>query len=279
MRKKFFAFTSMLCLTCSFLLSCNNDDNDTQTPTTAVTTSKQHKDIASANKRINTIVENVFGTESSVRSKINSKIKSPECATITSDTTEDIKTVVIDFGDRCELSNGEVISGSIRMIFSLQLDTESKIEIKYTLDKIVYNDIMVSGNATTIFSFQNDTGNTKFTTTSDFSFVWKDNLTATSKTNFTTESFSGNTNPDTPASLVFYTLTTGNSITEFSNGDKYTVDITVPLRSESSCEYIVNGVMVTKENSTTITLNYGDGICDNIAIQTDADGKETTIEL
>ncbi|GGX20597.1 hypothetical protein GCM10007384_22440 [Aquimarina muelleri] len=267
----------MLCLACSFLLSCNNDDNDT--PTRAVTTSKQHKDIASANKEINSIVENVFGTESSVRSKINSKLKSPECATITSEIIDDIKTVIIDFGDRCELSNGEVISGSIRMTFSLQLDTESKIEIKSTLDKIVYKDITVNGNATTIFSFQNDTGNTKFTTKSDFSFVWKDTLTATSKTNFITESFSGHTNPDTPASLVFYTLVTGNSIAEFSNGDKYTVEITTPLRNENSCEYIVSGVITTKENSATTTLNYGDGECDNIATQTDADGNETTIEL
>lgn len=279
MKKRVFAFACMVCLVCSFLLSCNNDDNDTQTPITAVTTSKQHKDVASANKEIISIVENVFGTESSVRSKTNSKIKTPKCATITSEITEDIKTVVIDFGERCELSNGVVISGSIRMTFSLKLDNESKIEIKYTLDKVVYKDITVSGNATTIFSFQNDTGNTKFTTTSDFSFVWKDTLTATSKTNFTTESFSGSTNPDTPASLVFYSLTTGNSITEFGNGDKYSVEITVPLRNESSCEYIVSGVVVTKENSATVTLNYGDGKCDNIATQTDADGNETTIEL
>lgn len=279
MRKRIFAFTGMLCLACSFLLSCNNDDNDTQTPTISVTTSKQHKDIVSANKEINAIIENVFGTESSVRSKISSKAKSPECATVTSEVTDDIKTVVIDFGERCELSNGEVISGSIRMTFSLQLDTESKIEIKYTLDKVVYKDITVTGNATTIFSFQNDTGNTKFTTNSDFSFAWKDNLTATSKTNFTTESFASDSNPDTPASLVFYSLVTGNSITEFSNGDKYTIEITIPLRNESSCEFIVSGVMVTKENSATITLNYGDGTCDNIATQTDADGNETTIEL
>ncbi|WP_024770729.1 hypothetical protein [Aquimarina macrocephali] len=279
MKKRFFAYTGLLFITCSLLLSCSNDDDATQIPTTAVTTSKQYKDITSANKEINSVVENVFNAESNIGNKSFSKVKTPECATITSEITDQTKTVTIDFGENCELPNGEVISGSIRMSFSLKLDTESKIEISYSLDKIVYKDITVSGTATTIFSFQSDTGNTKFTTNSDFTFAWTDGVTATSKTNFTTESFSGNTNPDTPPSLIFYSLTTGNSLTEFSNGDRFAVEITTPLRNESSCQYTVSGIIATTENSAVITLNYGDGECDNIATQTDADGNETTIEL
>lgn len=279
MKKRIFAYTGLLFITCSLLLSCSNDDDETQIPTTAVTTSKQYKDITSANKEINSVVENVFNTESNIRNKSFSKVKTPECATITSEITDQTKTVTIDFGENCELPNGEVISGSIRMSFSLKLDTESKIEISYSLDKIVYKDITVSGTATTIFSFQSDTGNTKFTTNSDFTFAWTDEVTATSKTNFATESFPGNSNPDTPPNLIFYSLTTGNSLTQFSNGDRFAVEITTPLRDESSCQYTVSGVIATTENSAVITLNYGDGECDNIATQTDADGNETTIEL
>ncbi len=279
MKKRVFAYLGLLFITCSFLLSCNNDDDETQVPTTAVTTSKQYKDITSANKEINSIVENVFNTETNIGNKSFSNVKTPECATITSEVTDEKKTVTIDFGDNCELPNGEVISGRIQMSFSLKLDTESKIEISYSLDKIVYKDITVSGTATTIFSYNSDAGNTKFTTNSDFAFAWKDGLSATSKTNFATESFSGNSNPDTPPNLIFYSLTTGSSLTQFSNGDRFAVEITTPLRDESSCQYTVSGVMVTTENSAVITLNYGDGECDNIATQTDADGNETTIEL
>ncbi|PKV52470.1 hypothetical protein ATE84_4586 [Aquimarina sp. MAR_2010_214] len=279
MKNRIFAFAGLLFITSSFLLSCSDDDNDTQIPTTAVTTSKQFKDIKSANKEIGSIVENVFNTENKTSNKSFSKVKTPQCATITSETTDQTKTITIDFGDNCELPNGEVISGSIRMSFSLQLDTESKIEISYSLEKIVYKDITVSGTATTIYSFQSDTGNTKFSTNSDFTFAWGDGLSATSKTNFVTETFAGNTNPDIPTSPIFYSLTTGNSLTEFSNGDRFAVEITTPLRDESSCQYTVSGVMATTENSAVITLNYGDGECDNIATQTDADGNETTIEL
>ncbi|WP_109097796.1 hypothetical protein [Aquimarina sp. AU58] len=279
MKKRVFAYAGLLFISCSFLLSCSNDDDATQIPTTAVTTSKQYKDITSANEEINSVVENVFNTETNIGNKSFSNIKTPECATITSEVTDEKKTVTIDFGDNCELPNGEVISGRIQMSFSLKLDAESKIEISYTLDKIVYKDITVSGTATTIFSFNSDTGNTKFTTNSDFTFAWADGLSATSKTNFATESFPGNSNPDTPPNLIFYSLTTGSSLTQFSNGDRFAVEITTPLRNESSCQYTVSGVIVTTENSAVITLNYGDGECDNIATQTDADGNETTIEL
>lgn len=279
MKNRVIAYIGLLFITSTFLPSCNNDDDKTSTPTSAVTTSKQYDNVASANKEINAIIENVFNTESITRANRNTNSKLTDCITITSEITDQTKTVIIDFGEKCELPNGDIISGGIGMSFSLQLDTESKIEITYTLEKIVYNDITISGNATTIFSFQNDTGNTKFTTNSNFLFTWADQLTATSETNYVTESFTENNNPDSPTNLSFYTLTTGSALTEFSNGDRYAVEITTPLRNESSCAYTVSGVLVTTENSNIITLNYGDGECDNIATQTDGDGNETTIEL
>lgn len=278
MKNRVIAFLSILFVASTFLLSCSDDDNEVQVPTSQVTTSKQFKDIEAANTQINDLVKNVFNTESGVANNGNSNQKLADCITVTSEIVDDNKIIVIDFEDSCELPNGEVISGSIKMSFSVTMDTENNIEISYELENLNYKDITVSGSATILFSFQNDTGNIKFTTNSNFSFAWDDGITATSQTSSEIESFSNN-DTGTPINFEFYTLTTGNSLTEFSNSDQYVVEITTPLRNESGCQYIVSGVLVTAENSAVVTLNYGDGECDNIATQTDADGNETTIEL
>ncbi len=282
MKNRVIFFFSVLLVSSSFLISCQDDDNDPQTPTTPVTTAQQFDDVEAANTEINAMVETVFGTESGfLPDTRNSNNKMVDCATITSESTDTTRTVVIDFGDGCEV-NGGTISGRISMSFALLLDAENKVEITYNLENFVYEDITVSGNATSTFIFRNDTGNgsfnSSFVSTSDFSFTWADGLTATSKTNYTNETFFEN-NQDTLGEFEYYTLNSGNSSTEFSNGDRYAVEITTPLRNERGCVYTVSGVIVTTKNSETSTLDFGNGECDNIATLTDNDGNESTIEL
>ncbi|GAA4271069.1 hypothetical protein U6A24_04155 [Aquimarina gracilis] len=282
MKNRVIAFLSILMVSSTFLISCQDDDNDPQVPTTQVTTSKQFEEVEAANTEITTTVETVFGSESGflpATGKFANKM--PDCATITSEVIDSTRTIVIDFGDGCEV-NGETISGSIRMSFAIELDGENKALISYSLENFVYNDITVSGSATTTFTFNNNmtdgSYSSNYATTSDFTFAWADGMTATSQTNFSNETFF-NINPDNPEEFEYYSLNSGSSSTTFSNGDIYSVEITTPLRNERGCAYIVSGAIVTNENSETTTLDFGDGECDNIAIQTDGDGNETTIEL
>ncbi len=277
MKNRVIAFLSILFISSAFLISCSDDDNENPIPTSEVTTSKQYKDLEAASKEINTLVENIFSTESGLIPIRSFSTKMPDCFTLTSEVTDTTRTIMVDFGDGCEV-NGEMISGVIRMSFSVQLDAENKVEISYSLENFTYKDVTVSGSATTTFTFRSETGNTTFTTNSNFSFAWADGLTATSETNFVNETFFEN-NPDTPGDFEYYTLNSGSSITEFSNGDRYAVEITTPLRNERGCSYIVSGVITTTENSASTTIDYGNGECDNIATQTDSDGNQTTLEL
>ncbi len=277
MKKSVITFLSLLFVSSTLFLSCQDDDNEDTTPTEQVTTVKQYKDVEASNTNINTIVEDVFNAESGLIGNRNFESKMPDCVTVSSESTDTIRTIIIDFGDSCG-TNGEIISGIIRMSFSTLLDADNKIEISYSLENFKYKDISVNGSATTVFSFQRETGNNTFTTNSNFTFIWDDGLSATSETDFVNETFF-EMNPDTPGDFDYYSLTSGNSNTTFSNGDKYAVEITTPLRNERSCGYTVSGVIVTTENSDTTTLDYGNGECDNIATQTDKDGNETTIEL
>ncbi len=278
MKNKVRAFLSLFFVVSTLLTGCKDDDNEVQIPVAQVTTAKEYEDVSTANSEIDAVVEDVFSTESGLlRATRNFENKMIDCATITSEVVNNIRTILIDFGDSCEV-NGESISGSIRMSFAITLDTENKVEILFTLENIVYKDIAISGNALKTYTFRSDTGNIVFSTNTNFSFAWADGLTATSDSNFAKETFF-EPNPDNPQDSEYYKLTSGNSVTQFNNGDRYSVEITTPLRNERGCAYTVSGVIVTAQNSEVITLNYGDGTCDNIAVQTDSEGNETTIEL
>ncbi|SHJ23004.1 hypothetical protein [Aquimarina spongiae] len=278
MKNRVITLLSLLCFGLFLFVGCQDDDNEQEIPTEQVTTSIQYKDIEAANQRIQAFVQDVFTLESGFVANRIVPTKSNDCVTTTSEVTETTRTITIDFGDGCEVGQDEVITGLIRMSFSVDLDAENKVTITYTVENFTYKDISVNGTATSIFTFDRDAGTRKFTTDSNFTFGWGDGLSATSATNFVNETFF-EMNADAPGNFDFYNLTSGTSTTTFSNGDVYSVEITTPLRNERGCVYTVSGVVVTSENSDTSTLDYGDGTCDNLATLTDKDGNETTIEL
>jgi len=58
---------------------------------------------------------------------------------------------------------------------------------------------------------------------------------------------------------------TGNSYGINRNGNAYTHTIMNPLRIERACRFIVSGTTEVLVNDKTITFDYGDGTCDNLA--------------
>jgi hypothetical protein len=62
------------------------------------------------------------------------------------------------------------------------------------------------------------------------------------------------------------------------NDTIYTKTITTPLLFDASCDYISKGVVELTKNSSTATIDYGDGICDNKATVT-IDGTTDEINL
>ena len=49
------------------------------------------------------------------------------------------------------------------------------------------------------------------------------------------------------------------------NDDEYSVDINTTLEGNLSCGYITSGTMVVNKNGLQVTVDFGDGTCDNIA--------------
>ena len=55
------------------------------------------------------------------------------------------------------------------------------------------------------------------------------------------------------------------------NGTERTVTVVKPLKRKMACRFLVSGSVEIQKNEKTITLDYGDGTCDDLATITNGD--------
>jgi hypothetical protein len=73
-------------------------------------------------------------------------------------------------------------------------------------------------------------------------------------------------------------LLTGSGSVVINDTATYSKTITTPLLIDASCEFITSGVIKLDRDGSLVTIDYGDGTCDNKAIVT-ADGTTEEIDL
>lgn len=199
----------------------------------------------------------------------------PECATVTTVVTDTTKEKTIDFGEGCELRNGNVLSGIIHLNYDKDMEAATK-ELQLTLENFTYNDVEVEGSATILRTRSNANGNPESVASGQFSGVWPDGTTASFSKNRTREWIEGY-GSGFWGDNVF--LITGNATYTGKLGNVFQKEITTPLRREWSCRFIVSGVLAITRNDATATLDFGDGTCDSVGVLTSADGEATEIQL
>jgi hypothetical protein len=269
MKNRIIAFASIFVMT-TFLFSCSTDDDSgKEIPSNPdqVAVSAKYKNVRSANREINSAVQSIMNNPSANRRLKNG---SNDCTSFTSESTDTGETAIITFGENCTSPDGKPISGKILLSYTIKEDSEVIIyDISYILENFSFNGITVTGSSVATFNILNK----KFVTVSDYKFTWEDGLSVNSKNTTSVEIIMN----ETPAEV--YTTINMDTTAEFSSGELYTSKTTTPMRIENECNYVVSGVLETNENGSITTLDYGDGTCDNVATQTDADGNVTTIDL
>ena len=84
----------------------------------------------------------------------------------------------------------------------------------------------------------------------------------------------------TPLILLDNVYRLEGSATGFNRkGENFTVQITDPLIYKADCPWIVKGMLTMSINSKQVTLNYGDGACNNAATVTLPDGSVREINI
>ena len=228
-------------------------------------------------EEIANIGEDVYATDE-IRATSKSFFLSnylPECVTITTVVTSDTKETAIDFGEGCELPNGNVLSGIIHLSYAKDMDTATKT-ISLSLENFTFNEVVVTGGATLVRTRSNDNGNPQSDAVASYNGVWPDGSVASFAGNRTREWVEG-FGSGFWADNVF--LISGKGTYTNKAGDVYSRETISSLRRELSCRFIVSGVLEVSKNETTVSLDFGDGSCDAKGMLTFPNGETKEIFL
>ncbi|WP_271767614.1 hypothetical protein [Aquimarina algiphila] len=258
------------------LVNCDKDESENQTlQSFNVEETELNAKVDNTTEVISDIFLQTYEHEESiVKSPIHPFL--PECAMVTIEITGTSKEVIVDFGtEGCEVRSGYILKGKVNMSYTRNVDAMTLV-INYTLEDFFVNDIQFSGSRTVTRQKANDNGNPQYIMNMDLVVTFADGTEASRTGTKTREwiegSFNGNWGDN-----VF--LITGEWATNFKNGNMHSTTIKTPLRREAGCRFLVSGVVDMVRTNYSGSLNYGDGLCDNLAMFTSSDGEEYEIEL
>ncbi len=199
----------------------------------------------------------------------------PDCVTITVVIVENMKTVTLDFGDGCELRNGNFVSGKIILEYEMDPEAATKM-ITYTFEDFYFNRKNVEGGGSILRESLNENGNPQSTKTFDITVTWPDNTFANKNGMKVREMIEGQ-DTLTWGDNVF--LITGNWMFTKKDGTKLTAEVIEALRRELACKFLVSGIIKLTKNENSAVLSYGDGECDDLATVSINGGERREIHL
>ena len=253
------------------LTGCQDDtiDTGTSTETVDVKSLETSSEIDYVSDGAAAIVEDVYYNEEypNAAKSFGSNRYLPDCVTITIVLVQNMKTVTIDFGDECELRNGDVASGKIIMEYEKDPEAATRT-ISYSFEDFYYNDKHLEGTGSVLRERLNENGNPQSTLTADLKLTWPDETYATSAGTRVREWIEGY-GSGVWGDNVF--LITGNWTFMNRAGTTYSGTIIEPLRRELACRFIVSGTAEVSKNEITGILDYGAGECDDLATLTIGD--------
>ena len=192
-------------------------------------------------------------------------------------------TKTIDFGNGCQINNGNFLSGKI--IISFVYDPNATTHtVNCTFDNFKHNTRKIEGTKTFTRTMTAATANSPshpiWVMNMNLTITLSDGRILTRVGTRTSEIIAGYNTPTSWTDNVY--SVTGNWTTTFPNTVSQTSTITSPIIVKLACiptnSSLSKGVITFVRNSHTATLDYGNGDCDNLAIFT-INGVSYTIVL
>lgn len=198
----------------------------------------------------------------------------PDCAEVTVSSDGFPKSILVDFGDDCVTRNGLAITGTISISIT---DTMKKAGAEMT---VIYDGFKIGERGFDLEAHimnegQNEDGNWVISNSTLSTITYANGHTVTRDYAGQKEWIDGFFT-HYPFDDKFF-RTGGGTITV---DDELTFErtITVPLYIDRACRFILSGVIEISRNGETMTIDFGDGECDNLATVTKGDESEV-IEL
>ena len=280
MKKVFRKLNVAVFLTAAVVISsCNKDSSEdviVDQETFDVQELKASDEAELISEEVLNIGEDVFAAdELSLSNKGYKSDFLPDCVTITTVITSTSKEKTIDFGEGCELPNGNVLSGIIYLSYLKDLDLATNT-LSMSLENFTFNGVAVEGSATVERMRSNENGNPQSDASASFSATWPEGDTASFTGNRTREWIEGY-GSGFWGDNVF--LITGMATYTGPAGNVFMKETITPLRRELACRFIVSGVLEISRNDATASLDFGDGSCDAVGLLTYPDGTTEEIFL
>lgn len=176
-------------------------------------------------------------------------------------------TMMMDYGEGLELTNGRILSGKITIVVSAAPFTSGSTRTM-TFENFAVDTVSISG---TIVKTRTTDPQPEFNETTDLTITLANGKVIHRTAERTRAWVAGWDTQFNPADDRIEI--TGNVNVSDSDGNSYSKEITTPLVKTGECKYITEGVIEYKNsNGTFATLDYGDGTCDNLATRTTQDG-------
>lgn len=201
----------------------------------------------------------------------------PDCATVTVSGEDFPKTITIDYGDGCSGENGMGRTGIITIEISDSLSNEGAVST-VTFDGVTVGNKAIEKTVTRTNLGENENGNVVIGIESLMTITHETGKeTLVSQRAFTgqKEWLSGFATPGKEDDIF---LRSGEGSITINDTLQFTRSITSPVLIDRSCRYPLSGVVEISRNGEVMTIDYGAGECDNIALVT-KDGESEEIEL
>ncbi|MDT0539422.1 MULTISPECIES: hypothetical protein [Croceitalea] len=272
----------LISLACLTLFSCDKNEEESDeiisNELVITQTELQFSDESEMiSEEITAIAEDVYATDEIIYTSKGSYFSDylPECVTITTVVTETSREKTIDFGEGCELPNGNILGGIISLSYARDMELAEKT-ITLNLEKFTFNSVSIEGGANILRVRSNENGNPQSTADASFSAVWPEGETATFEGERTREWIEGY-GSGFWGDNVF--LITGKRTFNNKVGNTFEKEVLSPLRRELSCRFIVSGVLSISRNNANVSLDFGDGECDAKGTLTYTDGSSDEVFL
>jgi len=198
------------------------------------------------------------------------------CATVSRLGDKNAGTIRIDFGDGCTDPRGRVRRGAIVIVY-VGVWSEAGSTWTVTFENYFVNDVSLAG-ARVVTNITTDTTRRRFQVdVEDGVATWPDGRIARRRLHHIREHEREN---NILARLIIYGTAEGNH----RNGRGYQIEILEPLVYERSCAaegviIPVKGKKLIKHGNRQITVDYGDGRCDNIVTLINVNGHTKDIRI
>jgi len=195
------------------------------------------------------------------------------CVTRSVERTSTSKIVTLDFEEGCEAINGNFYSGTIIIEYRVIANGYNKT---VTFDNFKVNRRLIEGTRAVEKVKENSNGNPMSTFTTDLTITFENGIQVERTGNKIREMIEGSETRLRGDDVV---SVTGSWRTATSNGKERTTEVIIPLIRKFACKFFVSGTLEISKNSNSVSINFGEGECDNIATVTGPLGNTFEIRL